>query len=330
VTGIFAPIFAGLQFDKPYNLAPSLHVVLRSVVWFPYGRTLTGIPRTAMKFWFLLIGASTLLTYQHQAIDVISGEIFTFATFFFVPENGLAPLRFRRIYRHTRLGLIHLAGSMAFVALAVLFWPLGSLAIWPAISLFLVAVAYLGSGPALFQKHDGAICWPARFMLAPYLVGKAASCLYYRASAPPPAEVVPGLMIGSWLDVLNPIAFRKLGVTAVLDLTAELSEWLQVRKITYANIAILDHTVPSFEALQQGVEFITQNLSTRRVFVHCALGYSRAAGYCAAYLLASGIASSPEEAVQKVRTVRPQVVLSPEWMTLLGRLAVPQKLVQSA
>jgi hypothetical protein len=47
-------------------------------------------------------------------------------------------------------------------------------------------------------------------------------------------------------------------------------------------------------------------------------------------LLASGIASSPEEAVQKVRTVRPQVVLSPEWMTLLGRLAVPQKLVQSA
>jgi protein-tyrosine phosphatase len=137
-------------------------------------------------------------------------------------------------------------------------------------------------------------------------------------------------MIGSWLDGLNPVAFRKLGATAVLDLTAEFSEWLHVRKVNYSSIAILDHTAPSIEVLQQGVEFISQNVSAGRVFVHCALGYSRAAGFCAAYLLVSGMATSPEEAVRKVRAVRPQVVLSPEWMALLGKLTIPQKLVQSA
>jgi hypothetical protein len=56
--GWTAPLFHALYFnDLPYNLAPSLHISLRSLVWVFYGAHLTGWVRTAVKVWFILIGA---------------------------------------------------------------------------------------------------------------------------------------------------------------------------------------------------------------------------------------------------------------------------------
>ena len=65
--GWTAPLFHALYFnDLPYNLAPSLHISLRSLIWVFYGAHLTGRLRSVMKVWFILIGASTLLVWQHH------------------------------------------------------------------------------------------------------------------------------------------------------------------------------------------------------------------------------------------------------------------------
>src|SRR5205814_949855 len=71
VDGLLAPIFAFLtEMDQPYTLAPSLHIRLRSIVWAVYGLQLRGAVRRFAGCWFVLIGVSTLLVYQHHVVDV--------------------------------------------------------------------------------------------------------------------------------------------------------------------------------------------------------------------------------------------------------------------
>lgn len=70
--GLFAPLNA---LDQPFNLCPSMHISLRTILWQVYGRSLQGIPwlRAVAWGWFALIGASTLLVYQHHVIDLLGG-----------------------------------------------------------------------------------------------------------------------------------------------------------------------------------------------------------------------------------------------------------------
>ena len=58
-------------FDQPYNLFPSLHITLRTILADLYARHTKGVTRLASHVWFSLIGFSTVLTYQHHVVDVI-------------------------------------------------------------------------------------------------------------------------------------------------------------------------------------------------------------------------------------------------------------------
>lgn len=76
VGGFLGMLFAPLNaMDLPYNLCPSLHISLRTILWRVYGRRLHGHRawRWACAGWFLLIGLSTLLVYQHHVIDLLGG-----------------------------------------------------------------------------------------------------------------------------------------------------------------------------------------------------------------------------------------------------------------
>jgi hypothetical protein len=77
VRGVFAPIFHWFwSMDRPYNLAPSLHIALRALIWVVFIGHTRGTLRAALKMWFVLIGVSTLLTYQHHVIDVVTVEVY--------------------------------------------------------------------------------------------------------------------------------------------------------------------------------------------------------------------------------------------------------------
>ncbi len=59
--------------DEPYNLFPSLHISLSTLVVvaiFPRGGLWW---RTALAAWWLLLTASVLLTHQHHLVDILGG-----------------------------------------------------------------------------------------------------------------------------------------------------------------------------------------------------------------------------------------------------------------
>lgn len=61
-SGWTAPLFHALYAnDLPFNLTPSLHISLRSLIWVAFAAHLRGGLRTVVKVWFIIIGISTLL-----------------------------------------------------------------------------------------------------------------------------------------------------------------------------------------------------------------------------------------------------------------------------
>jgi membrane-associated phospholipid phosphatase len=74
--------------DAPYNLFPSLHVALCLLLAHTYARHTRGMVRTALIVWFVLVGLSAVLTYQHHVLDVVGGAAFRRLLFYFVRDSS--------------------------------------------------------------------------------------------------------------------------------------------------------------------------------------------------------------------------------------------------
>jgi protein-tyrosine phosphatase len=139
----------------------------------------------------------------------------------------------------------------------------------------------------------------------------------YRRSSESSCQVTPNVILGGRLNRATARQLAAKGITAVLDLTPECREPRWPATVAYKNLQILDLTLPSETLLRDAVAFIKDNARVGTVYVHCALGFSRSAGVLAAYLLESSAASTAEEAIEMIRRVRPQIVITPQWTRLL-------------
>jgi predicted protein tyrosine phosphatase len=313
-TGLPGLLFSWLQLDAPFNQAPSLHIALLFIVFTPYGRRTTGPLRALLIAWFFLIGISALLTWQHHFIDLPTGVMLTTVTFYLIPEPGTpAPLR-RASQPHPKLAAVYSAAAALFIVLAKL-WSV--LLLWPAVALALVAAAYAGCGPGIFEKTAGRLRWAAAILLAPYLLSARLFHWFHHRLSPPRAEIAPRVILGRRLNQAEAEREVRSGVTAVLDLTAEYSAPRAFRRIAYLNLPVLDLTVPEPGQVREGVRFIREQIQSGTVYVHCALGHSRSAGTVAAYLLAAGLAADAESAVARIRAARPRIVIGKRWMARL-------------
>ena len=215
-----------------------------------------------------------------------------------------------------RIAALYGGGAVALGLLALAAPPVTWLLLWPALSLALVAAAYGGLGPRVFGKRDGRIPWLRRLLLAPYLAGAHLSLRLQTRARPPFVQIVPGLLMGRRLSAREA---ARLPVRAVLDLTAELTEAAPLRRRTHLTLPVLDLTAPSAAQLEAGVRFIARHRSAGPVYVHCALGYGRAACLVAAYLMESGIANTPADALALVRAAQPRVHLNAGQLDALSR-----------
>jgi hypothetical protein len=212
-----------------------------------------------------------------------------------------------------RVARFYAAGSAALgilaIALGSWFW----LLLWPASSLTLIAIAYVRGNSAVFRKSGGRLPISTRVVLGPYLCGAFARLLIYRRRGEPWVEPAPGVYCGRLLTKREAVAVRSMGVTSVLDMTAEHAEtrafleidylntaarslqeiaYLNV-PVEYLNVPVLDLTEPSREQLDVAVAFIAEQARRGGVYVHCALGVSRSVAAAAAYIASQQTEARP-------------------------------------
>ena len=299
--------------DQPHNLFPSLHITLRTILAEHYARHTRGIVRGALGVWFSLVGFSTVLTYQHHVVDVAGGFLLAAFCFHLFPESvARLPL-----VSNPAVGFRYALAAAATATLGALTWPGGAFLLWPAFALASAAAAYYRVGPGIFRKAAGRLPLSTRVVLGPLLAGQHLSLFYYRRRCRPWDEVAPRVWIGRRLSAGEAAAALRLGVTAVLDLTAEFSEAAPFRATRYWNLPILDLTAPTTEQLREAAGFIAEEAARGTVYVHCKIGYSRSAAAAGAYLILSGRVTTAEEAVGRLRQARPSIVVRPEAMEAL-------------
>ncbi len=301
-------------FDQPYNLFPSMHIALRTILADTYTRHTKGALRSLLHLWFSLIGFSTVLTYQHHVLDVAGGFVLAAVCFYLY-----RPQAARATATNIRIGYYYAAAAACSLWLAVFSWPWGALFLWPACTLCIIAAAYFGAIGNVYRKEEGTLPFSARVLLAPALFGQYLSLLYYKRQARSWDEVAPGLRIGRVLNDREAAQSVHDGVTAVLDVTAEFSEAKQFLAARYLNIPVLDLTAPTPEQLASATDFIVNELKTGKVYVHCKIGYSRSAAIVGAYLMSAGVVRSAEEAVAYMRRARPSLIVRPEVLHVLKR-----------
>jgi atypical dual specificity phosphatase len=112
------------------------------------------------------------------------------------------------------------------------------------------------------------------------------------------------------------------------------AEWTKMN-IDYKQIGINDYVgLPSLEQIAEGVEFISKHTSCNNtVYVHCKAGRYRSALFVACYLMHSRN-MKPEEAVEYIRNLRPNVILHRVKQTVImktyydGLIKTKEKLVK--
>ncbi len=320
-TGWTAPLFRALYAnDLPYNLAPSLHIGLRCLFWITYGRHMRGWARTAMRWWFITIGVSTLLVWQHHLMDVVTGFLMAYATVALLPDRITQPgprgLVGKTSASSRRIALRYGAGALACTlpALPAFFHGAWLWFGWPAIACALTALAYATTNPRWLQKCSGSPTPAAEWILLPVTLVARLWQMRWLRRQPAWHEASPGVFFGRQCTDSEARTFITTHPNlAVIDLTAESKEAMPFREqAQYFPLPILDLTEPDAETCRRACEIIRDHLGRGPVFIHCLLGLGRSAHVAAAWLLASGNCKHTDEAVAKIRTLDPIAVLNEE------------------
>ena len=302
--GWTAPLFHALYFnDLPYNLAPSLHISLRSLVWVFYGAHLTGWLRTAVKVWFILIGASTLLVWQHHLVDVASGFVMGWVIAALIPDPRQPGTRNPSPQLARRYGLgAALCVALSFVSIVF---------VWPAVACGIMALAYATGLSRLLGKENGTLSPSAEWCLLPVLMATAQIQRKWLQRNPGWHEVSPSVFFSRKVTKKEAAELVQGGNLAVLDLTAESNAPVAFReRAHYENLPLLDLVPLKPEHIAVALDFIHhQRAQGRRVFIHCQLGLQRSALIAAHWLVKSRAAKDLDEARQLIRKLEPRVVI---------------------
>lgn len=314
-TGWTEPFFRALYVnDLPYNLAPSLHIGLRCIFWITYGRHMRGWLRSAMRWWFILIGASTLLVWQHHLMDVVTGFLMAYAIVALLPDRATQPgprgWLGKTSASSRRLALRYGAGALVCTLLTL---PGGAWLWfgWPAIACTLTTLAYATANPHWLQKCSGNPTPAAEWILLPVTLIARLWQMRWLRRQPAWHEVAPGVFFGRQLTDAEAHGFLAAHPNlVVIDLTAESKETTPFREQAhYFSLPVLDLTEPDAEIRAKACAIIRDHIAQGPIFIHCLLGLGRSAHIAAAWLLASGRCADADDAVKTIRALAPGAVL---------------------
>jgi protein-tyrosine phosphatase len=311
--GIWKILFdALLGFDKPYNQAPSLHIILLVILWRIY---LPHFPKTGKwlwNFWCFLIGISVLTTFQHHFIDIPAGFLVgVFICFVF-------PLSEKQQWKYQKIKFSFLAKMYLFLGLSLLlvsfFIPIAIalFTAWIGISLSIIGLGYLGLGAIIFQKkEDGKFSFASKVLHFPYQMLSKLIRHYFFKTYQLPQKITEKLYLGSYK------MSKTTHCEAIFDLCSEYQRTnFEVKN--YESFPLMDLVTPTqveLELVVKKLDCLIQNNPT--VFVHCALGLSRSATVVFAWLLFSKKYATISAVFAFFESQNYQVHLSEKHITLL-------------
>jgi hypothetical protein len=218
-----------------------------------------------------------------------------------------------------RFGLFQLTLGLAlFAAAGALSGPAWVVA-WPALSVGVVGLGYLGLGPGVFGKRaDGSIALPNLVVLFPYHVVAWARLRWdaLRRREDPWNEVAPGVFLGRRL---TDVAELPPGTTAVIDMTAEFRAMPGLEPRKYRTLPTLDAAAPEYASFSSLARWAAAHDGP--LYVHCAAGHGRSAALAAAVLVLRGHAEDGAAAEERLKRARPLVHLHRPQRALVDRLA---------
>lgn len=319
VEGRFGWMFDVLMsFDQPYNQAPSLHIALLVVLLEPYLRAVPKAWHALVYAVALLIGVSVLTTWQHHFVDIPTGLWLGCFVVWLFPTDAHPPLRRATLTpsrKRRRLAAGYAVGSLGIGLVAMSAGGAWLWLLWAAGSLALVAIIYLLlDGEAFEKRADGSMPSAVRCLLGPYLLAARLNSRWWTRRLATTDPVGTGLLLGRLPSKAD---LRRHDVVGIVDLCAELP--CPTPGVRHTVVPLLDLVRPTLAQLEQASAAIDEARQFGRVLVCCALGFARSALAVAAWLLRTGAASSPVDAVAQVQRARPSVVLGRDDIDLLSQ-----------
>ena len=209
-----------MDFDKPYNQAPSLHISLLVIICARFRASVPQAWRITVNVWALLIGLSVLTTYQHHFIDVPTGVLVGLFCVWLWPSSGASPLSRPEAPtpQRRKFALYYLLGALTLAAFALTISGFALWLLWGTASLTLVALIYAGIGADRgFQKKNGQHNLAITLLFAPYLLGAWINSRLWTRQHPKPDEIADGVWLGRLPSAEE---MREGRFAALLDLTA--------------------------------------------------------------------------------------------------------------
>lgn len=212
-------------------------------------------------------------------------------------------------------GIFLLLISAAWTYLALRQGGWYTLALWPAASFLVIAVAYfLTDARLLGKRRSGRLHPAAAFFHAPYLL--VTWMLWHLVVAIHGTRDSSLVSPGLWLGRRPKVGEIPPGTTLLADMTCEFSvPRRMLNRFEYIALPTLDGSVPPLEDLLNFVRKIAAHEGI--VYLHCAQGHGRSAMAAACVLLARGEAADAKSALQKIRDVRPKIQLTHRQKKLL-------------
>jgi hypothetical protein len=133
------------------------------------------------------------------------------------------------------------------------------------------------------------------------------------------SQVTPQLFVGPQFRAAGKQHLLDQGIRACVNMRIEKDDSARGLDLPmYLYLPTVDDDAPSTEHLDRGVEFIRSAIQAgEKVYIHCGAGVGRAPTMAAAYLIATGL--SLEQALVKIRRVRPFITITPVQMDQLQR-----------
>lgn len=315
--GVWFDVLMG--FDKPFNQAPSLHIVLLVILWDFYRRHLQGKWKYLVDIWSFLIGLSVLTTWQHHFIDLPTGLLVGALCLWLVPINVLAPWQKDPqeclTPQHWKVAGYYSIATLIFLLLAWIFKPIGLWFLYPAVSLLLVSLAYWTGRAHFFQKqHKGEISAGSMFLFAPYFILAWLNSRVWTKKHPKDSFVIQINNYDIYLGRIPTASHLKQQYDVFFDCCAEMPTSTQIVREHFYSLDLIPLDAnqlavasEQFSRLLQESELI--KAEQKKLLISCALGYSRSSSILAAYLLQSGHATSVDGAIRIIQTARPWIVL---------------------